>query len=395
MSDTDDGDVSSSSLVRELSVKEDGGVYYVNLDTSNLEGDYALRVGGMFINDGTDDIIFEVATQGLDAEWEETSVSTDTDVKLELDSVRANYNVTVASDELDYEQLQALFVDHTDGLNETTELDHVPLDRHGYDRTQAGFESFTENDGYITLNLSDSDNFRGDGAIVADFDYLESQQGIDPAEYEFEIEVTDTVANAHSSVIIGGNGTDFEYILSLEANEAQAVGFPGPIDGTYGDVFAGVEGTIWKYDAESNSWEQPDSDQEIKSLDAVVVTPDESTTLSIAFEDTDSDTPTAPSDQEVSTGWNLIAPPQYGDIEEAFGAGTAEPSRVIDVFDHPDGQPFDAGDGFSSYTFGETGSDIRVSAFTGYWVYIDEDGTIAVNLYEGITLNEANDLLNP
>jgi len=128
VSDTDDGNVSSSSLVQELSVNDDNSV---DLDTDDLEGDYALRVGGEFINDGDDDIVFEVAVQDLDAEWDETSVSTgDDDVELELDSVRANYNVSITADDLDYDQLKELFAETDDAVAiEDDDDGSLPIDK--------------------------------------------------------------------------------------------------------------------------------------------------------------------------------------------------------------------------------------------------------------------------
>jgi len=199
VSDTEDGDVESSSLAKELSVKESGGTYYIDLDTDDLEGDYALRVGGEFINDGDDDIVFEVAVQDLDAEWDETSVSTgDDDVELELDSVRANYNVSITADDLDYDQLKELFAETDDAVAiEDDDDGSLPIDKF-FDRDDNDDFDDLKDDDILTLDMSDVD----DQTLIGNFTNLEEEEGVDAGEYEFEVFVTDTTAEDTASITV-------------------------------------------------------------------------------------------------------------------------------------------------------------------------------------------------
>jgi hypothetical protein len=191
-----------------------------------------------------------------------------------------------------------------------------------------------------------------------------------------------------------GDLQQFGHDLTVPGDgEMYAVGFPAALeDDTVADVFGEFDGTIWAFDADAQQWERAEADDRIGELDAVVVVANTETRAVIDF--ADSTGPAQPGSRDVRAGWNFVAAPQESGAETAFGASSADPERVIDTFADPGSQPMGiAGEEFGTHTFrGESGP--QVSPYTGYWVYADEDGTIAVNGYEGMTLAEVSELLD-
>jgi hypothetical protein len=114
--------------------------------------------------------------------------------------------------------------------------------------------------------------------------------------------------------------------------------------------------------------------------------------VTIDFADSGSGPPT-PGSKTVYEGWNFVGSPQYGGAESAFAATTASPRRILQVGTQPFDQPFPAGESFGWYAFDQGSPGPRLSAFTGYWVFVGENGTVGANLYRGVTLEEAEDLL--
>ncbi|ARS88700.1 BGTF surface domain-containing protein [Natrarchaeobaculum aegyptiacum] len=189
--DYDGGEIESSSFVEELTA--DGN--FVEIDTDGLEGYYTVQNDSGYLESGDDDLRFEVTSQSLSAEWDEDTVTeADDDVELELDSNRASYNVTIAADGLDYDQLKALFVhDGADGIEAIEEdgEDYLPLDKFDAD----DFDDL-ESDDYLTLDLSDW----GTDELIGNFSNLDDTEGIDAGEYDFEVYVTDSSAEATAPI---------------------------------------------------------------------------------------------------------------------------------------------------------------------------------------------------
>lgn len=199
VTDSSAGAVDSSSFVRELAVDGDA----VEFDTDDLEGEYVLRSAA------GDSPIFEVVAQELTVSWAETDVTTGDEVDVAFDSNRGDYNVTVSADGLDADQLRALFITHPESdVEEIDDPDHLPLDRLGYDRDAGGVDSFT-GDGYVGLDLSDVDQADG---IVADFEHLADEEGIDERGYEFEFLVTDTGVTCPSTVDADEHDPDATFV---------------------------------------------------------------------------------------------------------------------------------------------------------------------------------------
>jgi hypothetical protein len=174
-----------------------------------------------------------------------------------------------------------------------------------------------------------------------------------------------------------------------DGQTAYAVGFPGPVAGTVGDVFTEFEGAIWAYDAEDQTWFQPDADDELDSLDALVVVPDDGETARAVVSYESADRPT-PGEKDLEAGWNFVAAPQYGSPEDALAASTADPVRVVDTFANPADV---RRDGFRLHTLG-TGDAPLLTPNTGYWVYATEDGTLGANVPSGVTASEYPDYIN-
>lgn len=175
--------------------------------------------------------------------------------------------------------------------------------------------------------------------------------------------------------------------------QAYAVGFPAATENTLGEAFGDFDGVIWAYDAENESWYQPAADTPATALDAVVVVPDENTRVVIDLADAAPDETTIPPERDLAPGWNLVAAPQQGPAEQAFGASTAEPSRLVANFEQPGSQPVYAGQDFGAYTFGASDFGPSVSPFTGYWVYANEDGELAGAVPDGTTYTDEMGLL--
>jgi hypothetical protein len=150
---------------------------------------------------------------------------------------------------------------------------------------------------------------------------------------------------------------------------------------------ADFQGVVYMWNAQNETWVQATGDEQLEALDAVLVVPADSTRVVVEFEENYSPT-TAPPTKSVSQGWNLIGAPSYAGAETAFGASSASPARIVSSFEQPRSQVFAPGSDFGVHTFGSDGDDPRVSAMTGYWVYTEEDGSVAANVPPGVTAAE-------
>jgi hypothetical protein len=185
------------------------------------------------------------------------------------------------------------------------------------------------------------------------------------------------------------------YSVTVPADgEPRVVAFPADVEGTAGEVFGNFSGNVFAYDAASGSWDRvEDANREVDALDAFVVVPDENAsdlTISYTLASSATDEPSVPPEADLDAGWNLVGAPQFGAADEAFGASTADPARVLKTYRGPTGEPF--APGFESTT-GVVGDTDTVSPFEGYWVYATEDGTLAGNAPPGTDASDLEDLL--
>lgn len=180
--------------------------------------------------------------------------------------------------------------------------------------------------------------------------------------------------------------TEFGFTVEMDAG-AHAFGVPGPVEGTVGSVFNEFNGTVYAY--ADGSWTQvTDADRELSALDALLVVPEEGETARATIEIAEGSGTAAPSSKELDEGWNFVGAPQGGSIEAAYGAASADPARALNLYDDPMvGGSSPAGD-WIKYTFGTQADGPTVSQFGGYWVYAEEDGSVAANVPAGVTYEE-------
>ncbi|MFC5367869.1 right-handed parallel beta-helix repeat-containing protein [Salinirubrum litoreum] len=185
------------------------------------------------------------------------------------------------------------------------------------------------------------------------------------------------------------------YSVTVPADgEPRVVAFPADVEGTAGDVFGNFSGNVFAYDAATGSWDRVENaSREVDALDAFVVVPAENAsdvTISYTLASSATDAPSVPPEADLDAGWNLVGAPQFGAADEAFGASTADPARVLKTYRGPTGEPF--APGFESAT-GVVGDTDAVSPFEGYWVYATENGTLAGNVPPGTDASDLEDLL--
>lgn len=190
-----------------------------------------------------------------------------------------------------------------------------------------------------------------------------------------------------------GKVSQFAYDLHAtgDGKTAYAVGIPAPTDRTVGEVLNDFAGTVHMYDAEADAWVQPTASTELDALDVLVVVPQKGETARAVVSVAEADGMTSPGEADVAPGWNLVTPPQSGGADTAFGAATADPERVLDSFANPDEAPDDR---FDKDTIDEGDSE-AVTMTSGYWVYMDKDGTVAVNVQDGATVDSFIDYVSP
>ncbi|WP_136716189.1 BGTF surface domain-containing protein [Halorientalis salina] len=226
---------------------EDGKI---TLDTSVLDdgGQFAINNRSSYREYQTE---FAILTQEFDVESsQETVTEDDEEVTFDVFSNRnPDYNVTISADGLDYDELNATFVHPDTGLTEVTNPNHLPLDRLGFDREEGDGVEELRNNGYITLNLSDSTRFETEEEIVANFSNLAEEEGLSAnEEYEFELSVTDTTSSDNVTLQTGETTAEFGQSLytraagdlaavsvSLDATDEGWVQFADP-SGSFVDV---------------------------------------------------------------------------------------------------------------------------------------------------------------
>ncbi|MCU4754047.1 S8 family serine peptidase [Halobacteria archaeon AArc-curdl1] len=243
----------------------------------------------------------------------------------------------------------------------------------------ATFQTTTDSTGHYAVNP----DFPGEWAVIVE------SGSYGPAQETVTID--ENLTPVEQDVEVGSTPT-FE--LEVTAGETASVGLPADIEGgTVGDMIStDAEAIIWAYDADANEWISADSNTSADALDAFVISANQDTTVTVDFAGMpgagDTSTPT---ERDVSAGWNFVAPSVYDEPENAF-VSTASEDRVIQIQDEthsqmvPDGG-FDGVQTLSSH-------DNYVNPFAGYFVFVDDDATMAGATHEGMTLTGAYDNLN-
>jgi len=258
-----------------------------------------------------------------------------------------------------------------------------------------------------------------DGVVVR---FNENQDGFTPGEEDSLDATLNWWGDAQASnAAVAGNVT-FDPFLTVPKNETpenvsetqqfahdlviprdgelHSIAFPGPVQGTVGEVFGfedtnrGLESgeTLFAYDAANETWlfGADLAEREVSSLDAFVVSTNEAADdpvrVTVDFEDASGSTPPVPGGTTLSEGWNFVGAPTHGPVSGAFGATTGELGRIVHLFAGPQSQPFTNG-GVPPTEFSPAGpeSSTGVTAFTGYWVFMNQDGELAGVLAPGAT----------
>jgi parallel beta-helix repeat protein len=175
--------------------------------------------------------------------------------------------------------------------------------------------------------------------------------------------------------------------LELEAGQPHTVGVPGPASGTIGEMFGDFEGVIYGYDESSQSWTQLTAEDEVSSLDAMLVIPKTDARLVLTFAQP-GDAPDAPDQHALSEGWNFVSAPEAANVSQAFGYASERVSVVSNHYGAPavDVGPQSEIDG--THQMGRDDSTKTVSPFTGYFVFSEGDGYMPAYLGENRPMSQ-------
>lgn len=196
----------------------------------------------------------------------------------------------------------------------------------------------------------------------------------------------------------GVDTTSIAVDVTFEADEMHALGVPGPVDGTVGDLFEDdFEGAIYAFDSETDSWEMVDGDADLDALDAVLVVAEEDGHAVMSF---DADGPAVPGEQSLDSGWNFVTTSQYDDSTQVFDPDNTE--RITHSFEQPGAQLGGPGEEFftiqpgedTHMIGGESVNDVELSPFVGYFVNVDDDDAVDTALTSSVTAEELYEALD-
>ncbi len=364
------GNDQSSSLVSMQSVNSS---QVVTIDSSNFEqGDYYLRADGSPELDATN-TNFEIVRQEMiinpDRELVE-NVGDNTNVEFVIDTNRGEFDIEVTASELGTDDLTHIFDD-----------------------------AIVENNQVILKNIRHDE-------ITANFEDIEF------GEYTIEFAATDTDAQAQVEITVLGDiiqPTDpAEYRLGIETDgSTYAIGFPGPIDETYADIFDdsmdGID-AVYRYHSDSSQWEHlhgSQFDESPNALDAIVVLTDGTSdatvhTLEITFS---SQNPSVPSAKYLDEGWEFISASTYDDVNTVLERGSADATVVLDQFTEPSVDQVSQVNRFQfhqttpHYDFGGADPPL-MNPFKGYFVFVTNEGSIPSLVSDVESRQEADSALN-
>ncbi len=189
-----------------------------------------------------------------------------------------------------------------------------------------------------------------------------------------------------------GETSEIGVDLHLEGGETYAVGVPGPSETPISEmVDDDFEGAIYGFDAESQSWSMLTGNDTVASLNAMLVVAETDTRLTLDFQSPEN-VPPGPAQYSIEEGWNFVSAPVYGSADDAYGVGSFEPGLLMSMFEKPDGQLGPASGVEGTYVFGDDESP-TVSAFEGYFVYSETDGTMPARIGADPTVDDLYDRL--
>ncbi|WP_207586237.1 right-handed parallel beta-helix repeat-containing protein [Halomontanus rarus] len=194
------------------------------------------------------------------------------------------------------------------------------------------------------------------------------------------------------------NTQSFGFDVEFEAGKQYAFGTPGRLSANLSTVFDDFDGAVYLYDSDAESWTLATGDEVLGPMDAVAVVPTTDTRAMINFADA---TPArATSRQLDTTGWHFVAPRMYADAEEAFSTRTVGATDLLNTFEEPeDPELGSVADSFGRYTFAPDRTSQgdgapTVNPFTGYFVYVDDPGTIPGAIPDGVGVSDFIGLIN-
>ncbi|WP_254864127.1 S8 family serine peptidase [Halovivax gelatinilyticus] len=184
--------------------------------------------------------------------------------------------------------------------------------------------------------------------------------------------------------------------FDLEAGEMYTIGVPGTTQQSINDAFGDLDGSVYGYDSDDNEWVTLRKNDEMSSLTAMVIVPDEDSHAVLDFQSGGDHV--VPGSQQLHQGWNLVSATAYTEYDDAFGATNA-PDSVLEAYEHPEGH---LGEDVA-HLGGEYDIGGDVNPFGGYWVHVESaddeyeygvelhvDPTPA-DLYEGLGLMDDDD----
>lgn len=368
------GKPASTRMVRSVAIVNDTAI----ISTNRLrgEGDYVLRSGGEYLqSDGTwgeleNSGVAEVIVQDLDGEFghqEIQNIEGDSTVSLYFDSIRSEFSIAISGE------------------------------RDGITLSDAEIRDIF---GSTTIDIRSGETFEIDFA------------GKNPGKYSFTFDVKDSTAGTTSEIDVFGEiiGPDEppKYNLSLDNDgSTYSVAFPGPVNGTYNDIFEnnmdGIK-AVYQFDSKDNEWNlmsNTDFSESPDSLDTIVILteggegPDE-IPITIRFEVQD---PPQPSQLYLSEGWNFVGASTFDDADTVLDRGSAETTVALDQFAEPEVGGIAEVNSFQYQTrmpHYDLSSDNppTMSPFKGYFVFVTDSGALP-SLLSGVeTRQEADHALN-
>ncbi|CCQ35840.1 probable secreted glycoprotein [Natronomonas moolapensis 8.8.11] len=383
------GFTTSTAAVIEIETDDlDAGNYFVVDQNGNLPTD------GQLIRSGT----FEVGVQDLETVFDEEDMPvlnddlTDSNTELDIESSRGSYTLNVtANGDLSSEELFNIFAPETDlqtALNNRVD--------EGVDDSSAGFGPFnaaiytTENsrsdDRIALINVQDTEN---------DVDFTD----IPSEDYNFNFDVTDTEAQASSTVTVFENIDQSNLTYTFEIpndGEMYSLGIPGETQGTLADIVdPTAEGyTVFRF--VDGEW-TPVTDFEsttLNALDAIAIATEGASgqpdTFSLDVELATQSATTVPPQASLTEGWNFVAAPQRGDADTVLAVQHS--FLVLDRFNQPSSEYLRGVGKFNTHYIGSDSQ--TVSPFKGYYVYAEDDTTLPGVLTGVETRTDVDEQLN-
>ena len=214
--DTSDSEV--GSVLRTIEFEDNETV----LDTDDLEGTYVLvptdsRESAIVVDDGTvngtvdvaDASAFEFLEQSLEVQWEPGQAGTTAaDRAIDIQSDRSRYNINVSSPELEFAELEAIFMG-----DRSLRADNEPFgDRRPFEQRHGMYDAHEDEDVIVLRGFSD-------GSLSTDFSEVESVPEV------FTVEVTDTGVSQTAS-LPSENGAGAFSFTALSVDEDVEPGEP-------------------------------------------------------------------------------------------------------------------------------------------------------------------------